>query len=298
MAASYLRTAVNEQGGEWRSGVKLGDEPGAFSEFYQPLGAGSMFFFNPQITLESPLINLFENHERVAEFQAPQALLSLDAGRELGVWGELRVGLLRGSGDLELRVGETMPPQDESFDRGEFFTRFTVDTLDNVNFPREGASGKIEWLGSRTSLGADQDYDQLLVNSVVANSWGRNTLALGFRFESTRSGTTPLQGLSRLGGFFDLSGYYDNELSGQHVGRVLGTYYRRIGDIALLPTYVGFTAELGNVWDARSEISLDNSVAAGSLWIGADTPIGPVYLAYGSAEGGLSTIYVFVGKMF
>jgi len=297
LAASYLRTALNEKGGEWRSAVKLGDEPGAFSEFYQPLGARSMFFFNPKLGFESPIITLFQNNERIAEFQAPQILLSLDAGRELGVWGEWRVGLLSGTGDLELRVGETTAPPDSRFRRGEFFTRFTVDTIDDVNFPREGASGRIEWLGSRTSLGADQDYDQIILNSVIAKSWGRHTLVGSLRFVSTRSGITPVQGLPRLGGFFDLSGYYQNELSGQHVGRLLGAYYRRIGDFAL-PVYVGFTAELGNAWDARSEISLDNSVAAGSLWMGVDTPLGPMYVAYGNAEGGLGTIYLFAGQMF
>jgi len=298
LAASYLRTEVNEKGGEWRSAVKLGDEPGAFSEFYQPLGARSMFFFNPRLSIESPIINLFENHERIAEFQAPQALLSLDAGREIGVWGEWRAGLLSGTGNLELRVGETTTPPDSRFRRGEFFTRFTVDTIDDVNFPREGASGSIEWRGSRTSLGADQDYDHIILDSVIAKSWGRHTLAGSLRFQSTRSGTTPVQGLFRLGGFFNLSGYYENELSGQHVGRVLGTYYQRIGEFAGLSAYVGFTAELGNAWDARSDITLDNSVAAGSVWMGVDTPIGPVYVAYGNAEGGLGTIYLSAGKMF
>ena len=277
--------------------MAVGDEPGAYWVVYNPLVARSMCFYNARLVIESLVVNEFETDERIAQIQARQVGVALAAGREFGVWGELRVGLRRATGKLDLRVGETAVP-DERFQRGEFFTRFSVDTIDNINFPRAGGSGRIEWRSSRTSLGADQDFELISIRTVAAKSWGRHTVTGAFRFESTRSGTTPVQNLPRLGGFFDLSGYYENELSGQHVGRLLGAYYRRIGDIALLPAYVGFTAELGNAWDARSEISLDNSVAAGSLWIGADTPIGPVYLGYGNAEGGLSTIYVFVGKIF
>jgi NTE family protein len=37
---------------------------------------------------------------------------------------------------------------------------------------------------------------------------------------------------------------------------------------------------------------------AGSAFIGADTPIGPVYLGYGHTEGGNGSLYLFLGPLF
>ncbi|MGI9304198.1 MAG: hypothetical protein ACR2RB_16065 [Gammaproteobacteria bacterium] len=75
-------------------------------------------------------------------------------------------------------------------------------------------------------------------------------------------------------------------------------YYRRISDIALLPAYAGGSLELGNVWQKRGDIELSNVITAGNLFIGADTLFGPVYLAYGQAEGGVNSFYLFVGQLF
>jgi len=36
-------------------------------------------------------------------------------------------------------------------------------------------------------------------------------------------------------------------------------------------------------------------LTAGSAFVGADTPIGPIYLAIGAAEGGEKSLYLFVG---
>ena len=37
---------------------------------------------------------------------------------------------------------------------------------------------------------------------------------------------------------------------------------------------------------------------AGSVFLGADTPVGPVYTAYGYAEGGNRAFYIFLGRAF
>ncbi len=56
--------------------------------------------------------------------------------------------------------------------------------------------------------------------------------------------------------------------------------------------------ELGNAWQNSSEVKFSNSLFAGSLFLGADTIIGPVYLAGGLAEGGHSAMYLFIGQPF
>jgi NTE family protein len=61
------------------------------------------------------------------------------------------------------------------------------------------------------------------------------------------------------------------------------------------PIYVGMSAEAGNVWLTRSEMSFDSMILNGSLFVGFDTFLGPVYVAAGFAEHGQSNFYLFIG---
>jgi NTE family protein len=108
----------------------------------------------------------------------------------------------------------------------------------------------------------------------------------------------PPESLFRSGGFLRLSGYQPNQLSGQHAGLASATFYRRISDMKILPAYLGGSIEYGNVWQDSSDIAFDNGIFNGSLFLGADTPIGPLYLGLGFAEGGKNTAFVYLGPVF
>ena len=101
-----------------------------------------------------------------------------------------------------------------------------------------------------------------------------------------------------MGGFFDLSGFNNDALSGEHSAILAGVYYRRFNQLKFLPWYVGGSLELGNVWEDRDDISVDSAIVSGSVFLGADTPIGPFYTGYGYAEGGNSSLFLFLGKTF
>ena len=116
--------------------------------------------------------------------------------------------------------------------------------------------------------------------------------------DSTISGTAPDSRLFRMGGFFDISGLNRNQLYGQHATRVGAAYYRRIGDLALFPAFAGISLEFGNVWDDLDDISSAGSILGGSFWAGVDTPVGPVYVGYGRAEGGEDAFYISLGRVF
>jgi NTE family protein len=299
LSAGYLRTAINDHGGEWRATFAVGDEPGFLTDYHQPLGRKGRFFFAPSLNFKSSLFYDFDDDTLVSEFSLRETKLEIAAGRELGAWGEIRGGIRRDYGETELRVGNPLTFNDFDYRRGELFARLSVDTLDDIAFPRSGVIAEIEWRGSQTSLlSADADYDQVSINSGFAKSWGRHTLLSTLRYDATISGSAPLYQQYRFGGFFDLSGLNRNQLNGQFATRIGASYYRRIGDLALFPAFAGFSVELGNVWNSRSEISFDKSLLGGSLWAGVDTPVGPVYVAYGLAEDGDDAFYVFLGRIF
>src|SRR5690606_20220468 len=131
-----------------------------------------------------------------------------------------------------------------------------------------------------------------------AKTWGRHTLLTTLRYDATISGEAPVSRLFRMGGAFDMSGLNRGQLLGQHAARIGASYYRRIGDLALFPAFAGFSLEVGNVWQSRSDISLNDSLVGGSFWAGVSTPVGPVYVGYGRAEGGEDAFYVFLGRIF
>lgn len=294
---AYTRTAINDLGGEWRSGLQLGESPGLFTEIHQPLDTRTRYFVAGKLLYAKQNWSIFYDAHINAEYRLGRGGLELATGREFGTWGEARIGLRRLSGKLEVRVGDPTLP-DLDFDMGELFVRLSMDTLDDANFPHSGNSGTLEWLSSRKALAADTDYDQILLAIGHARSWGKNTLLAGVRFNTTLDENAPLQGLFRGGGFFNLSGLQPNQISGQHYGLLRAAYYRRINELQWLPTYLGATLEYGNVWQDHSEIKFDNLITAGSLFLGVDTGLGPLYFAYGKAEAGRTSLYMFLGRLF
>jgi len=293
---SHLNTAINPSGGEWRNTLTLGNETSFSSAFHQPFGRDYRYFVAPKLAIGSTDFTVYESGNAIGIISVFSAAGELAIGREFGNWGGLQVGARYLSGERDLRVGEPTPRED--FQLGEIFLDLAIDRLDNRNFPRHGTFAAARWIGSRESLGSDIGFDQLSAGISAANSWGRNTLLTGIRYGTTFSGLAPAERLYRLGGFFNLSGLNTDELSGQNMGIAQLAYYRRVGDIALLPTYIGGTFELGNTWQDRSDISLANSILAGSVFIGVDTIVGPIYTAFGLAEGGQRALYFYVGRTF
>jgi hypothetical protein len=219
------------------------------------------------------------------------------AGRNFGTWGEIRAGIRRLRGNADVKVGQADLPSYD-FDRGEFYLRLSSDELDNRNFPRNGIYGFVEYVASRQTLGADTSFDQFLIDMSGAISWGRNTVQAGGRYFSTIEGYAPVQNRFELGGLFNLSGFKEDELSGQQVGLMRVGYMRRIGDFNLIPTYIGGTLEGGNTWEDRDAMDLDELILVASIYLGLDTFLGPIYLAYGQAENDNKSLYFYLGKIF
>ena len=96
----------------------------------------------------------------------------------------------------------------------------------------------------------------------------------------------------------ELSGTLQRELSGQHFGLVEAAFYRRLGNITFLPIYSGFSVEAGNAWDRYGDINADNTTLAGSIFIGADTFLGPLYFAFGFTDNGEQALYFNLGQSF
>lgn len=299
-------TEANRYGAEWVTDLSIGQNPGVFAEFYQPLGYVSPWFIAPRATIGARDLEVLTDNRRVASYRVRESELGLDFGRELGNWGEARIGLLRGDVRQAIRVGEPAPPalpESAQFETGGAFVRFSVDTLNSTFFPRTGGSLEVEWNAGRTALGADYDSDTVRLDALLAESMGRNTLALWATAGTAVSGPTPSLGnYFSLGGLFNLSGRPQNSLNGPHYGIARAMLYRQIGrggpGFLNVPTFAGLSLEWGNVWQQRSDVEFGDGDLGGSVFLGLDTLLGPLYLAAGVDEDGSTAFYLLLGKTF
>lgn len=301
----FLFTEVNSFGGEWQVDLQVGEEPQVFTELYQPLRPAARWFVAPHASIERRSFDLIEADTRIAQYRVRSSEIGLDVGRELSSWGEMRLGVTRASGTSQLRIGDSSGsglPERVDFERGDVYARFGLDRLDSVYFPRHGESFTLEWTGGREALGGDYDNEQLAIDWLVARSRGRSSWVLWLTGGTTLEGPQDaVQDFYTLGGLFNLSGRVADSLSGPHFAIARALYYRRIGrggpGFLNVPTYAGLSLELGNVWQRRSDIGTGSALLNGALFVGLDTPLGPVYVAAGVEEGGGSSFYLLLGGL-
>jgi len=297
LEARMTRAGINRLGAEWRNDLRLGTDPKLFSEFYQPLSFDSRLFIAPHLTVEQSNINAFAADSTIARLRLSEAETGIDIGRELGRVGEFRVGIFRGLGEARVKVGDPALPNID-FNTGGAFARLRFDSFDNTRFPRRGLRSDLTWTLSRPGFGADFDFDTIEGEATQTWSRGKNSLQLGLSYATTLESDGALQDFFPMGGFLRLSGLERGEIAGPHAALAKVVYYRRVGDTSGLldtPIYLGMSAEAGNVWRTRSEMSFDSMILNGSIFAGFDTFLGPVYLAAGFAEHGQSNFYLFIG---
>lgn len=298
LGISYLRTAINPLNGEIRFALQIGQEPGAFAEWHQPLDPRSRYFTSAQILAGRRNFSVFDDEGDVlAEYRVRRSGFDLAFGRELGTWGEGRAGYRRFSGDAEVRVGDP-GLEGYEFDLAQVYLRLSLDEFDNSYFPREGSRGVAEYASAGEGYGSDDDFDQLHLRYAHALPWGRNTLVGAMSYDTTLDGEAPIESRFRAGGFLRLSGFGPNELSGQHYGQIGLMYHRRLTEMQVLPTYAGFSLEYGNVWQDKDDISLGDGIWNGSVFLGAWSVLGPLYVGLGTAEGGRHTAFLYLGPVY
>ena len=299
LATGYTVLPLNRYGAEWRSEFLLGSHQAVVTELYQPLGYGSPWFVAPELGYRERTTPVVEDGTQTAELRVSDWGVRLALGRELGRATEFRLGLVRRAGKAVPQVGP-VGLETTDFDDGAFVAQLRHDSLDDPDFPRTGTlvSGQYAW--SRESLGADVEFELGQAEVLHALSAGRHTLIGGLRLGSVFDGGAPAQDQFALGGFLALSGLQRNELAGQDVGLARLIYTRRVGGDVWedSPLVLGGSLELGNVWEADESIELDSAIVAGSVLAGIQTFFGPLYVAFGAAEGGSTSFYLFLGRTF
>jgi NTE family protein len=303
MAIAYTDRNFLGTGGEWRGFARFGSNILLDVALYKQWGG---FFIEPAAFFQrdSSFIIRAGSVDGNQTLQLSRAGALFDFGWVFGNWGELRLGGSLGGLNLSETTEPTALPPGWNTDT-TIGAGFTFDTLDSVVFPRHGTRARIQYVDHVTALGGNFTRNTLSAEFIQPVTFGATTLLFSARggttFDLSQQFADSNIGDFRLGGFLNLSGTPFNSLIGQKVafGRIIG--FHQLGEdapILNIPVFVGGSLEAGNVFAINSGPDADNGlIYAGSVFIGSDTPIGPVWLAYGrSSEGG--AIYFVIGRLF
>jgi NTE family protein len=169
-----------------------------------------------------------------------------------------------------------------------------------VNFPRKGYGASLNIYDSNTALGAQDNYTKWDIDGTTAHTFGNHTFTFSLKAGGRiGSNSLPYYDQFQWGGFLQQSGYKTGQLYGENLSFGKAVYYHRIMKGTLLEgAYGGFSLEAGRVGNPLVPGSPEGLLKSGSLFVAADSPLGPAYLGYGRATDGNDSFYFYLGKQF
>lgn len=278
----------------------IGWRPMLELDYYQPLYENSSYFINPIVTLDRYQVPVQVDNDIIAEYERNRIIGGLGLGRKLGKSGELQVGIERGSGEFSRHIGDPSLPEG-SYEIGDYFGKINIDSRDTPDFPRRGLLFDFKTARNTENLGSSDVFTQISGSTQLPLTYGVNTLALSTDY-GTNLETVPGNRVFVLGGMFDIAGYQPGGLSASDffVGRV--TYYRELaslgGAFAKLNLFGGGEIEMASLRSDIAQIEDNTDLVGGLIFLGADTPILPIYLAAGTNNDHESAFYFNVGRIF
>jgi len=296
-SASYNKNNLNDLAGEFRAVGTIGSEPKLTAELYQPVNIKLDTFVSLKTGFKTEIVpTLIDDHIESVQ-RINRIFFTASAGQLFLQNTNFSLGLSYNDGTINSISGLKVLQPD--FIESYYFLKLFHDSLDNLSFPNTGFFSSLSYTANREDLGADLDYDQIRLTISGATTFERYTIfGRAIAEISSNEDNLPLNALFINGGLFELSGTVRNELVSPHFGLLEAAFYRRLGDITFLPIYTGFSLEAGNAWDNRADIHSDNLRYAGSIFIGADTFMGPLYFAIGATDRGERAVYLNIGKSF
>ncbi len=301
VTAEVDATEMNSLGGEWKTIATIGSPLDIKTRYFQPLTYRSRLFLSPYAGWRQQNAQVYdENEVAVGTYQVSRGAAGMDVGYDFGTWGELRVGYVAAFGKGRRKVGDPGFP-DVDWNEGGLNAGMEVDQLDNVNLPHKGYASLVEFLADRKGLGGSESFNRLQAGAIGVQTIGRWTGLAKFEGGSGLGTNVPFYDQFRLGGLFRLSGRPIDQLSGNTyaLGALL-LYYRLsdTGGLVVKNLSVGVSAEAGNTWGYQAPVTLSSLKGAGSIYIIADTLIGPFFVGYGRSGSKNNSAYLYLNRAF
>lgn len=289
ISAGYTRKAFNTAGGDLRAVANVGENPGLLLEYFQPLSTLGSAYLLAAIDHEQFSQGAFDDVSQTARYRTRRTEGGLYTGWQFAHHSDLRFGLRLGTGRASRRVGGDDLSSREEFAEGALVGTYRYDTLDSIRFPSRGNRFRLEIESSLDDLGADDEFDAVSLDALIVRKIKDKRWVGSMSVQTVTRGELPVQKRFSRGGLLNTTGLSEDLLVGQHAGRLGVAVYQPLesGQIAALdfPVYVGMSLEFGGVFLNREEIVADNADVSARVFVGADTPVGPVILGIGGTRG-------------
>ena len=297
-------TWLNKKGLEWRSSVALGDLMGVRTELLQPVDLQRRWLGSAYIDARRRIDTLYLDQDAAASYRNSSLRVGIGMRSRYFTDAEIQLGLQRSWYDQRRESGVELGDQSSAANVG--LLRYTVDRLDDWEFPRSGRFATLSLEQALEVFDDDLGYRKGSVELQQAFGRDRHSLSFTARYGTAFGSDLPLVESFALGGFQNVSGFAERQVLANRMAfaRTVYAYQLEGGGAAAKAFYVGGSLEAGRASEQLNSISPratriaidDQWIAGSSLFLAADTALGPLYLAVGFSEGGRRAYYLFLGR--
>ncbi len=292
LRVAYHNTWINDLGGEVITSVEIGNTNGVGVDYYQPIHPAQRYFVEAAAGIGTTAWNIFQNDRRVAIYNMRDASLRFSAGINVGLLGQIRVGWLERNRQAELDTGDpSLPNGDATF--GGLKATLDFDQMNRMYFATDGWAAKISYFDSPQA-----DYARLDAEFRGAFSMRDTIISSRLAYSGSPRGELPIYDAATLGGFLNMTAYAKGQIIGDEMSYAGVRAEQIIGRLPLGlrgDMRLGVALEVARAGYRYTETQSDALLNSISLYLGGETPFGPVYLGGGYSTSGVSNLFLFVG---
>jgi NTE family protein len=295
LRAAYDKTWLNSLGGQLLLVGEIGRSNGLGIDLYQPVEARQRYFVESALAYTKESQGLYQNDQKLADYATDKAVASLGVGVNVGLLGQMRTGWRQSwlESTLKTGVATSFFPQQTNVSFGGQYLSLDFDQSDRLFFSTAGWASKMAYFNS-----TGKDYSKLAVDLRAAHSVGDYVFNAKFTYQGSPRGVLPTYDSGTLGGFLNLSGFAQGQLNGDNIRYGNIRAEKIIGRLPLGlrgDMRAGLALEAGKVGTPYTETQRTGWLNSTTVYLGGETPIGPVYLGYGRSPSNSSSVYLFLG---
>ena len=296
LRAAYQKTWLNELGGELLAYGEIGSDTGIGLDYYQPLDAQQRYFVETNLHYGSKLSGIYQNNQQLAEYRVIQGEARIGAGINLGTIGQARAGWSENWWNPRLETGSPFLPS-LSKQYGGWFGLVDLDQTDRLYFPTSGWRTTVGYFDSPAN-----HFSKLDAGGSVFHSVGDWVFSSRVSYQGSPVGQLPVYDAGSLGGMLNMTAFAIGQLKGDDMTYGNVRAERIIGRLPLGlrgDMRIGLALEAAKVGTPYTETNLKGWINSTAVYLGGETPLGPLYLGYGysssGSTGGYYNIYLFLG---
>lgn len=295
----YVRQGLTDKGTELRLQGVIGERILAKAELHHPLRDDKSTFVAPKVWYQERDASILSDSQQVAELRAREAEAQVDVGRELGTSGEVRAGVFYHRIKPEVKTG-TLALTDDAITEAGVKLQYQADTLDSVNFPSKGGRVTAAYTHGIKGMGSDTGFSRIELEGERVWSKDKHRLIASGRLEANANNEDGLQYNSGNALKTGRMAFADNDqLIGNYSVDGSLTYMRQLAEVPqVAKLHVGASLGAKQAWQERDAVALDDLRSTGSVFVGAETPVGPAFVGVRKTEGFDQEAYFNFGRDF